>query len=691
MAPNGNDGRVMSGATVQAIRSLERRTELLAPAGHWDALEAVVEAGADAVYLSGKRFQMRAHRKDFHFDDEALGRAAEFVHARGRRLYVTVNTLLGPQDTAAARTFLQFLGSIGVDAAIVCDLGVVAIARELRVPYELHASTMMNVHDVDQARALKRLGFPRVVTSRDISIQDAGQLGEAADVEIEYFLHGDMCVAQSGQCSLSGVSLGKSANRGECMKPCRWEYDLVALRENGPSEPLARGHLMAMRDLALIRQIPELVEAGICSLKIEGRMRDAGYLRELVGLYRQALDEYYAWPSGYSLGAESLERLFRRRVRDLSTLAATGAPSNTTFFDVSGKREPLILSNGAVESGIEDGRLPGVPDATQNAEAPRSAPHLAVSVASVEAVREALDAGADRVYLSAETSQRDEQHWTAKSIAEAAALVRSREAGLGVRFPRVSGNRSTAEWRAIEALFTERPPDFILVHHLGDLLRATERFPRAAVIADYGFNTLNAAAAGLLAELGAGAVTPSLEAGFVDAAALVVDSPIPVEAVIHGPITGMLLEHCVIAMNLTKTGSKGVCRGPCRQMSFGLRDQKGAIRHVITDQYCRNHVLTERDLAVLPGLGTFLGLDLGSVRIEGQFYAPELVGRLTASYRRALDAWRAGDNANGADWRDLEALSPRPWNYGGYAQRVTDSAPTAEVMRDLRWVDTKTR
>jgi U32 family peptidase len=674
----------LGNAKVEAIRSLERRAELLAPAGRWDVLEAVVEAGADAVYLSGKRFQMRAHRKDFHFDDAALRDASAFLHEKGKRLYVTVNTLLGAHETDEMRAFLELLAEIKVDAAIVCDLGTIALANEMDAPFELHASTMMNVHDADQAAALRDLGIQRIVTSRDISIQDAGRLGERANIEIEYFLHGDMCVAQSGQCVSSGIAFGKSSNRGECMKPCRWAYDLVRLQEDGPSEPLAQGHLMALRDLALIRQIPDLIDAGVCGLKIEGRMRDAVYLRDLVALYRDALDQYYDWPAGYTLGADSLEKLFRQRVRDLSSLSATGSASNAAMFDISGKREPLILSAGTQEPTPEEAPLTDFSAPLEISPTPRPIPSLAVSVATLKAARAALDAGADRVYLAAETSQYGDQQWNAEEIRATLDLAASREAGLGMRLPRVSGNRSKAEWNALEGVLKDRPSVHLLVHHLGDLQRARKRLPHQPIIADYGLNTLNPRAARLLANLGAKMICPSLEAGFEDVVALAAETPLPLELMIHGPVTGMLLDHCVIAMNLSRSGSKDTCRGPCRQTPFALRDAKGAVRDIVTDQYCRNHLLTEKDVAILPAIELFLGLSVDSFRMEAQFYSPELTGRLTAAYRAALDAWKAGLSPTTPDCDALEKASPRSWNFGGYAQRVTRSVSTVEVMRSLK-------
>jgi len=668
------------------IRLLRRRTELLAPAGRADALDAVLEAGADAVYISGKRFQMRAHRTDFHFDDNALRRAVETVHQRDKRVYVTVNVLLGQHEVAGAREFLGFLDTLGMDGVIVCDLATLRIAGELGLHTELHASTMMNVHDIDQALVLRDLGVARVVTSRDISIREAGLLSERSGLAVEYFLHGDMCVAQSGHCAMSGLVFGKSANRGECMKPCRWEYELVNLRDGVSAGPLREGHLMALRDLALLRNIPELVEAGIWALKIEGRMRDAKYLAHVVRIYREALDGYYDMPGAWTATSDLLERLFRDRVRELSCLACTGAPSHAGFFDVSGKREPLMLSNGAREAPLDIARLTPPEPASADTNVSRAAPALAVSVSSLAAADAALDAGADRVYLAAETSQYEEAHWTPSSFRDAATRIVRRGAALGVRTPRVTATGARPAWRALLALCPEKEVRYVLVHHLGALKRARDDLPHAIIVADYGFNAFNGPAIETLHALGAAIVTPGLEAGLEDVAAMAREAAVPLELIAHGPVAAMLIDHCMIATHLSRSGGKDVCRGPCKHARFALRDRTGEVRHIIADQFCRNHVLTALDVAILPALDTFLRIGPASLRIEAQWYAPALVGALTRAYRDAMDRWADGATPVAPpedDWMTLMAAAPRPWNFGGYAQRITRSASTAAVMRGL--------
>jgi putative protease len=205
------------------------------------------------------------------------------------------------------------------------------------------------------------------------------------------------------------------------------------------------------------------------------------------------------------------------------------------------------------------------------------------------------------------------------------------------------------------------------------------------IVADYGFNVLNPLSAEVLRELGAGAVVPSQEASFEDVLTLAERSALPVELVVHGPLTAMLLEHCLIALNLTRWGSKDVCRAPCQHTEFALRDAAGEERTIVTDQYCRNHILAAKDLAILPKIDRFLQLPVAVFRIEAQLYPPEFVGQLTAAYREALDRCAAGEEVQPSRerWAALLEASPRPWNYGAYAQTVTRSASTAAVMRAL--------
>ena len=240
-----------------------RLPELLAPAGDFECLIAAVAAGADAIYVGGRLYSARAYAKNFDMDE--LVKAVEYCHLHGVKLYVTLNTLLYDRELEGAVSFARELYRIGVDALIVADLGLVRILREVLPELELHASTQMSVHNVDGANAAHALGCKRVVLARELSGKDIADITERCAPEVEVFLHGALCVCYSGQCLFSSLVGGRSGNRGECAQPCRLPY-------NGGKYPLS------LSDMSLARHIPALIESGVASLKIEGRMKSAAYV-----------------------------------------------------------------------------------------------------------------------------------------------------------------------------------------------------------------------------------------------------------------------------------------------------------------------------------------------------------------------------------------------------------------------------
>ncbi len=267
--------------------------ELLAPAGTMECFYAAVSAGADAVYVGGELFSARAYAGNL--SREELARAVVYAHANGVKLYVAVNILLYDEELPAALEYVGFLDSIGVDAVIVADMGLAA-AIALNYPrLVMHASTQASVHDSRAASALAALGFARVVPARELSAENIAALVERTPTEIEVFLHGALCVCHSGQCLFSSLVGGRSGNRGACAQPCRLPY-----RE---------GYALSLKDLCLADHIPALIELGVSSLKIEGRMKSAAYVYGVTRIYRRLLDE------GRSASAEekaALARLFSR-------------------------------------------------------------------------------------------------------------------------------------------------------------------------------------------------------------------------------------------------------------------------------------------------------------------------------------------------------------------------------------------
>ena len=270
-----------------------RRPELLAPAGDWECARAAVENGADAIYFGLEKFNARMRAQNFTEAD--LPELMRYLHARGVRGYVTFNTLVFPNELAQAEEYLRGIIAAGVDAAIVQDVGICRLIRELSPDFPIHASTQMTVTSVAGVEFARELGCNLVVLARECSIgeiekiQRAGaELGQGMALPLEVFVHGALCVAYSGQCLTSESLGGRSANRGECAQACRMPYDLIS---DGKVVPLGdRRYLLSPQDLAGIEVLPELVRSGVASLKIEGRLKSPEYVASITRVYREALD-----------------------------------------------------------------------------------------------------------------------------------------------------------------------------------------------------------------------------------------------------------------------------------------------------------------------------------------------------------------------------------------------------------------
>ena len=273
-----------------------RRTELLVPAGSLEVFRVAVLYGADAVYIGGEAFGLRAKAKNFSFED--MKEAVEFAHERGVRVYVTANILAHNDDLDEVESYFKELGEVGVDALIISDPGVFMIAKRVLPNMELHVSTQANNTNYGTYRFWHDLGAKRVVAARELSLKELKRIrAEIPDeMEIEAFVHGAMCISYSGRCLLSNFLTGRDANQGACTHPCRWKYSLMEETRPGeyfPVEETERGtFIFNSKDLCMIEHIPELVEAGIDSFKIEGRMKTALYVATVARTYRKALDDY---------------------------------------------------------------------------------------------------------------------------------------------------------------------------------------------------------------------------------------------------------------------------------------------------------------------------------------------------------------------------------------------------------------
>lgn len=281
----------------------QKKPELLIPASSLEVLKVAVIYGADAVYIGGAMFGLRAKAKNFSMSDMKEG--IEFAHAYGRKVYVTANITAHNRDLAGVRRYFEELKEIKPDAIIISDPGVFDIAGEVCPEIQRHISTQANNVNYGTYRFWHKLGATRVVTGRELSMAEIAEIKThiPEELEIETFIHGAMCMSYSGRCLLSNYMTGRDANQGACTHPCRWKYYLVEESRPGeymPVEENERGtYIFNSKDLCMIEHIPDIVHAGIDSLKIEGRMKTALYVATVTRTYRQALDDYYKDPAYY--------------------------------------------------------------------------------------------------------------------------------------------------------------------------------------------------------------------------------------------------------------------------------------------------------------------------------------------------------------------------------------------------------
>ncbi len=289
--------------------------ELLSPAGDMERLEMALSYGADAVYLAGNEFGMRASAGNF--DNEQMARAMEMCHGLGRRVYVTCNTLPREDELKRLPAYLEMLDGLGVDGLIIADLGVMELAKRYAPHAKLHVSTQLGVINSATACALYDMGADTVVLARETPMEDIRKIraNTPGELKLEAFVHGAMCVSFSGRCLLSNYLTGRDANRGECAQPCRWKYRLVEETRPGEYFPIGEDggtYIMNSRDMCMIEHMPELIDAGISSFKIEGRMKSAYYTAIVTNAYRHAIDAAVNGEELDSLWVEETEKVSHR-------------------------------------------------------------------------------------------------------------------------------------------------------------------------------------------------------------------------------------------------------------------------------------------------------------------------------------------------------------------------------------------
>ncbi|MDO5550266.1 MAG: U32 family peptidase [Lachnospiraceae bacterium] len=338
-----------------------RKTELLIPAGSLEVLKTAVMYGADAVYIGGEAFGLRAKAKNF--SNEEIREGIAFAHSRGVKVYITANILAHNDDLAGVEAYFQELKEIGPDALIISDPGIFAIARKTLPNMEIHISTQANNTNYGTYLFWWNQGAKRVVSARELSLEEIKEIRKhiPEEMEIESFIHGAMCISYSGRCLLSNYFVGRDANQGACTHPCRWKYAVVEETRPGEYMPVYENErgtfIFNSKDLCMIEHVPEMMEAGIDSFKIEGRMKTALYVATVARTYRKAIDDYQKDPALYQQNLEWYkEEIGKCTYREFTTGFYFGKPTHETQIYDNNTYVKNYTYLGTVEAVDDQGR-----------------------------------------------------------------------------------------------------------------------------------------------------------------------------------------------------------------------------------------------------------------------------------------------------------------------------------------------
>ncbi len=607
----------------------KKEVELLAPAGTFEIFKKVIHSGADAVYFGGKKLNMRMHRKDYNLANEEILEAISIAHSIDKKVYVTVNNLFSQEDLNAAKEFLSFLESAQPDAIIIQDLGLLELVKELDLSLNLHSSVMMNVHNLETIKALRSLGITRIVASRDMDLKTIQSFHKQSDMEFEYFTHGDMCIAHGAQCLYSGTLFGKSSNRGLCMKPCRWDFKT---KMNGYI--YATEYPMAVKDMYMYEHLPEMIEAGIVSFKIEGRMRGADYLINLVDYYSDAIDRYIDDPIHYDR-KKAAQTIYENRKRDLSTGYAFGKPGLNNInrrYEGTGKfySTGKVFSNPIEEFELTSKRVNEIKTTLKSESNKLKHPTLSVKVNSYDQAMMAIEENVDSIYLSGEVFSPTLPF----SKKEIISLTKGKKnSKIYLALPRMMYEEDFSKYTH---LLTQNnlELDGLVVTNLGAIHRFKEF--GLELIGDYSLNTYNHKAAKFYKNIGLTMATLSVETPLLDAKQTIANAPLPMEVIVHGAPVVMYLEHDLYENTKTLSPIGKEDNLYVDNTTLVLVDAKGYEHPVHRDNNCRNHMISYKDLCYLPFLKELNDLGVNQFRIEGSHYGLEDLRSIIVAYKKAL-------------------------------------------------------
>ncbi len=587
--------------------------ELLAPAGTYEIAKALLETPCDAIYLGGPYLNMRMIRKGYNLTYQQLESIVKEAHRVEKKVYVTLNNMLCQEEIPKTREYLTFLNSIGTDALIIQDFAIFSLVAELGITTPLHSSVMMNIHDIESLRAVEQLGVTRAVISRECTLENVRKMVRASTVELEYFTHGDMCVTHGAQCHYSSILFGMSSNRGRCLKPCRWEFEVTQGKNS-----LYQGFPLAVKDMQMIQHLPAMVDAGITSFKIEGRMRQLDFITELITHYGNALNRYRKNPETYQAEHE-LQWIHTHRKRDLSPSYAFGNPglsqlnrrhegtgalySTGKVFSTPTEEKPLDMQWVHQRNKETFGET--MPNQSQS-----QAPYITVQVQTLEQIEAAIPF-VKRVYLSTQ--------WTPPNPL----LSTKQILDITEKYPHTiwiqTPTMQTEESRKFLHTLLQSTPKLggIVCSHVGD----TREF------APYGYqlhgnsslNIYNTEAMKSYSQLGISSATLSIEATWDHAKGVIQNTSLPIEVVVHGRLSVMYMDHDITLHSDNKDGD------------FFLRSTASELP-IKQDVWKKGHLYTEKELCLLPLKHILHHWGATYVRVIGDQYSPENLQKILSIY-----------------------------------------------------------
>lgn len=596
--------------------------ELLAPAGNFEIFKAVVETKCDAIYFGGQSLNMRMIRKGFNFTNDEIVQAINIAHEKDKRVYITVNNLIDADEIEVARDYLKFLELAGPDGIIVQDFAIIQLIKEMKLNIEVHSSVMMNVHNVPMIETLKEHKVTRVVLSREATLDDVRWIKSQTDMEIEYFTHGDMCIAHGAQCYYSSMLFGMSSNRGKCLKPCRWwfsdkpiDIDLDASVAENNNDADEKSFPMAVKDLCLYQNLPEMIYAGVTSFKLEGRMREADFITKLINFYGDAMDRFIADPVGYDR-TKDLPIIEETRKRDLSTGYAFGKPGITninTRFEGTGKfySTGKMFSTPTPEKPITDIQIHQIKEKLQQTESeknvsksdiPFSKPKLSIRVNNIDQALLAIEEGVDRIYLSGDIFL-PAPMINIQQIKALKEKSNHTHTEIYVGTPRMMNEMQLElyyEW------FKMLSPtiDGILIGNLGALRHFSGL--GLPIVGDYSLNIFNSLSADFYKSQGLSQFVPSVELTAKNLKDML-SSHHEIELNVHGRLTAMYYEHDFHSAYHKSSDDK-----------LTFFNEAGSY-DLFKDHHGRSHLLTEKAVSLLPILNEVLSYtSLKMLRFEAQ-------------------------------------------------------------------------